>query len=171
VFATRRIKSDVPQRVESAALQAAVRSSLVDPIAEPPDSRLLALADPQFCLRYSVLPWRVLGDTTVLLCTDLTLAQEQPEMLEARFDRFVLLKADSQKLRALLLETFQSNLAYDAETALDEEESCRTWRSKRAAFFALVACSLGILCAVFFPLLIFGIAFGWVVLILFLGQL
>jgi len=169
VFATRRIKSDASPRAESAASQAAVRSSLVDPIAEPPDPRLLALADPQFCIRYSVLPWRVFGDTTVLLCTDLTLAQEQPEMLEAPFDRFVLLKADSQKLRALLLETFRSNLAYDAETALDEADSCRTWRSKRAAVFALVACSFGILCAFFFPLLAFGIAFGWVVLILLLG--
>ena len=146
-----------------------VRSELpfIDPTDDPPDLRVLRSVDPQICLEHRVLPWRAYGERTVLLTPDPDRAAQKAPMLHAHFGDFSLAKTGPDAVESTIQEEFQSALAHDAETALGHDMSCRGWNADLAFrwFLGVVICVLALIIVI--PSVLFAIATGWVIIVLF----
>lgn len=155
----------------SIARNSAANLLQVDPFDQPPDPALLDALDPRVCLEFGILPWRCFGDTTVLLTHDTRSDPKRLRHLKSLFGQFSLANTPKRTLERYIGQEFQDELALDAETALDEVDSCRDWNSSRLLRWSIFAAALTVIAVIIAPTLTFGIAFGWVVCVLVLATL
>jgi cellulose synthase/poly-beta-1,6-N-acetylglucosamine synthase-like glycosyltransferase len=137
---------------------------LVNAMAEPPDPALSSLLDPATCLRLSLLPWRQLGDGTILMITS------RPETFAAavatlpaplHLSRAALTTSDD--LEAAIARQWREDMARNALTRVPLSESCRTWAGPaRRRIWLLSLTVLALLALVLtFPVAIFGLLALW----------
>ena len=167
------LESESPAHVgcdsQTSALHAPQQA--IDPETSPPDPRLLCNIDPKLCLGLYILPWKSFGDTTVLLCADLSIARKHSTLLKTQFGSFLLVESPKASIQKFLEERFRAALVLDAETSVADQDSCRSWKFGKAAVIATFAVAFASLSAFFFPLQSFAIVFGWIVVVLFFGSL
>lgn len=102
---------------------------LVDFSKSLPDPALISLCDPVLCLKQSWVPWRKLGQTTVIVCAyPEDFATLRPS-IEAIFGSVVLAVAPASKIETALMARAGAGLARRAETRVAPADSCRSYKS------------------------------------------
>jgi cellulose synthase/poly-beta-1,6-N-acetylglucosamine synthase-like glycosyltransferase len=120
---------------------------LIDPLAEPPDPRLVDALGPIDCLRHGLVPWRRVGDITVIATSRPADFPRLRARLEERLGPVCPVMAAPRAVEEAVHRLAGPALARAAETRVAPAESCRSWprlsRSPRSlALLALIA-SLG----------------------------
>ncbi|HSF65164.1 MAG TPA: glycosyltransferase, partial [Paracoccaceae bacterium] len=137
------------QSLTEAALGAAQarhwRLVQVDPVAAPPDPRLLDAAGAAACLRDGLLPWRRVGGTVVVLTAAPDAAGRSAALLRAAFGTYVLALATPAAMAEALLALRGAALRQGAETRVPAAESCRHWGRGTGVTWALAAGAAGAL--------------------------
>lgn len=115
---------------ESALYRAIARhwqAGLLDLAAEPPDAGLMEAGGATRCLQERMLPWRRVGEATVI-------ATAYPEEFEARraalahrFGPVIMALAPARAIEAAILRNHGQSLALRAETRVAAGESCRNF--------------------------------------------
>ncbi|NBB97483.1 MAG: glycosyltransferase [Alphaproteobacteria bacterium] len=110
----------------------------------PPDPRLLDRLGVRQALVMGCLPWRGVGDVTVVSCARPAEFDQHRATLEAVFGRVVMVLISEAHLHARVLDMRRSRLRLWAETCVADDESCRIlqnqWFSR-----SLIAVSLVVL--------------------------
>jgi cellulose synthase/poly-beta-1,6-N-acetylglucosamine synthase-like glycosyltransferase len=110
------------------ARAACFRLRCVDLMQDPPEPVLRGVLDPVTCLKLGLLPWRVLGDGSILMATS------RPEDFAAivatlpaplHLSRAVV--ADPDDLEAAVARQWRDQMAAAALTRVPAAESCRNW--------------------------------------------
>lgn len=102
---------------------------LVDFDKSLPEPALIALCDPLLCLKQGWVPWRKLGQATVIVCAypeDFTALRPS---IEAIFGPVVLAIAPRSKIEAALMARAGAGLARRAESRVAPSDSCRNYQT------------------------------------------
>ncbi len=95
--------------------------------------------DPVDCLAVNALPWRQLGQLTVLLLEDPNRAEEAIEVFGLDPQKTTLAMTDGTKLRKTIETIFSDRLAANAMVACPENFSCRNWNKERFGILTKLA--------------------------------
>lgn len=110
---------------------------LIDPIAQPPDARLVARLGIDAALRHAVLPWRTIAGQTIILCSNPDGFLACKDALVAIFGPVRIALAADSTLMAALRRIADPDLALRAEAMVPMIESCRDWNTVAARNFGL----------------------------------
>ena len=137
---------------------------LVDLDTALPDPRLIDAVGVQDCLRHGLVPWRRVGDLTIV-------ATSRPEeflrlrpMLEARLGPVAAGIAAPRAILAAIHARRGDRLARAAETRVADAESCRSWARLHKAPRAMAAVAALLLALVLAPLATGLAALGFAIL-------
>ncbi len=129
--------------VEEAALARALArqwgARVVDPVADPPDVRLIDRMGAEDCLRAGLLPWRRAGGVTVVAAARPGAFLRERDALTARLGPVAMAIAPARGMETALLALRRGSLTARAETCLPAAESCRGWSGGARQTFALSA--------------------------------
>ncbi|MEZ5778274.1 MAG: glycosyltransferase [Paracoccaceae bacterium] len=142
------------------------RAKAVDLVADPPDPRLLDRVGAEFCLSHAVLPWRGVGEATVLATArpeDFGAAKAQ---LPDDFGPVIMALAPERDIHAAILATRQTALIRKAESRVAGCESCRGQGGNRAGTVASVTLGLLLAGLVVLPAATIGALAIWAILTL-----
>ncbi len=153
-----------PQLMQGLARQWNAR--VVDPLAEPPDPRLVDRYGPELCLRHGLLPWRRLGSLTVVATARPQLFARHQEALEAVFGPVVMALAQEGEIARAVQQIRANALVRLAETRVAAPMSCRGLISRRSQHLMLWACLAMLAAMLAAPGLTFGLLAAWAVLTL-----
>lgn len=103
------------------------QAGVVDPVATPPDARLVDRLGAETCLHHNLLPWRDVGGATVILTAHPEDFERHRPGLEGRFGRVIMGLTSERDLHAGLLSTRREDLRLRAESRVASGLSCRTW--------------------------------------------
>jgi glycosyltransferase XagB len=143
------------QAISPQALYAALARhwavGVADLVAEPPDPRLPQQIGHVTALREGLLPWRKIGDTTVIATAYPEEFASHKPMLEAQFGRVIMAVAPLQAIETALLALHGPQLALAAETRVSAQESCRSFTAQKLQQLGLIALGSGGLLTVLSP--------------------
>ncbi|WP_248298234.1 glycosyltransferase family 2 protein [Tabrizicola sp. YIM 78059] len=100
---------------------------LLDPSRHLPDPRLIDAIGAADCLRYGLVPWRRVGDVTVIALSHPEEFRRLRPMLEARLGPVCAALASSRAVTAAVHAWRGPQLAHSAENRVPAAESCRDW--------------------------------------------
>lgn len=100
---------------------------LVDPLAEPPDPRLIDALGPAECLRLGLVPWRRAGDVTIVATSRPADFNRLRDWLTERLGPVCPAMAAPRAVEDAIHAQAGAALARAAETRVAPEESCRSW--------------------------------------------
>jgi cellulose synthase/poly-beta-1,6-N-acetylglucosamine synthase-like glycosyltransferase len=151
--------------VEQDLLQAQAQSwgiRLVDLGKALPDPRLIDAVGPADCLRYGLVPWRRVGDVTVVALSRPEEFRRLRPMLEARLGPVCAALAPARSVAAAIHAWHGPRLARAAENRVPAAESCRNWprlhRSPRALAILTLALALTLAAPLAMSLAVLGFA-------------
>jgi cellulose synthase/poly-beta-1,6-N-acetylglucosamine synthase-like glycosyltransferase len=99
----------------------------VDLASHPPDPRLFDALGVAACLAHGVLPWRRVGDVTVVAVSRPEVLAGLRPLLEARLGPICAGLAPAREIMDAVLAQRGDRLAHAAESRVPVKESCRTW--------------------------------------------
>lgn len=138
--------------------------------AQPPDVRLIDQLGADDCLRNGMLPWRLVGGTTIIASCRPEEFAKQRARLTAIFGPVRLAVTSETALHEALLRTRQNALANHAETRVAAEESCREIDIKRLSRVLSIAGITGLVIAIANPDAAFIALTAWAVLTLVINS-
>ncbi len=97
----------------------------VNPVADPPDVRLIDQFGATDCLRETVLPWRRIAEVTIILINQPDTIPRQRQRLEALFGRISFAMAPRADMEAALQTARHAEFCRRAEVRTPATESCR----------------------------------------------
>lgn len=128
----------------------------------PPDPRLTAAINPVTALRDGLLPWRKMGQATVIVTAYPDLFHRHRNGLKDRFGAVAMAVAPLAQIETALLATHGGALAHASETRVPASESCRAYHSttlqRPAALLAAILAIMAMLQPVMALTAVFGIA-------------
>ncbi len=155
-----------------AALSLQWGARVIDPLADPPDPRLLDLFGAEFCLQEGILPWHQQGAVTVIATARpegfARLRDRLPDELGDMIGPSVMALAPETAIHAALLAARQIALIRKAETRVAPAESCRTLNAALGGRLALGGLLLLAAVALISPVVALVPLFLWSVLTLIL---
>ncbi len=104
----------------------------IDLAKAPIDPDLLDDVDPLACLRLGYVPWRRIGETTIVAVSDPDMIQQIAKSRPLPSGNLAFAIADAALIQVTLLHYFQRNLSDRASTLCPAEYSCRTLASRWA---------------------------------------
>jgi cellulose synthase/poly-beta-1,6-N-acetylglucosamine synthase-like glycosyltransferase len=134
---------------------------VVDLRVVPPDPRLIDEIGAVGCLRDGVMPWRRVGDRTVVVTAHPAECLQRMPVLSAAFGQVTMALAPPRAIAAAVTAAAGPQLARAAETRVPPAQSCRGGRPGAAALVlaaGLLALGLALWLA---PGLAFGLLVGW----------
>ena len=134
---------------------------IVDLAGQRPDPRLVADFGARDCLRYGLVPWRRVGDVTVVAMTRPGDLPRLRSLLEQRLGPVCAVLAPAQDIEGAVLAQCGAALARAAETRVPSDESCRTW-----AAFHRSPVAMALVAAVALAMLAAPQAFGAILLVI-----
>ena len=144
---------------------------LADLAALPPDPRLLDQLGPATCLREGLLPWRQIGDLTVI-------ATAHPEdfafhrpRLTALFGKVAMALTTPEALETALLALRGPTFNRLALTRVPEPESCRNWGQPSHLRWVQAGAAVLLAVTVLAPIAVIWVLSAWAVLTLLLSTL
>jgi glycosyltransferase XagB len=137
---------------------------LVDLDTALPDPRLIDAVSPQDCLRHGLVPWRRVGDVTIVATSRPEEFHRLRPMLEARLGPVAAGIAAPRAILAAIHARRGDLLARAAETRVADAESCRSWPRLHQAPKAMVAIAALLLALVLAPLATGLAALGFAIL-------
>lgn len=141
--------------------------SFGDPLAEPPDPRLIDLMGCEACLQDGVLPWRRAGELTVVLVPDPQTFQRQRAQMEAALGPVTLALAARADIQTAIGMARRDLLRGRAQTRTARAESCRA-REGKLPVPLILAVALLLILLVAAPVVPFLILTNWAILSLVL---
>lgn len=134
----------------------------VDLSEAPPDPRLTAALSHVTALQDGLLPWRTIGQATVIVTAYPDLFHRHRGWLEERFGAVAMAVAPLAQIETALLATHGTALAHASETRVPAAESCRAYHSttlqRPAAILTAIVAVLALLQPVATLIAVFGIA-------------
>lgn len=124
---------------------------LVDFAKQLPDPALIALCDPVICLKQAWVPWRKLGQTTVIVCAHPEDFIPLRPSLEAIFGPVVMAVAPYSSIQTAVMARAGAGLARRAETRVAPADSCRSYKTAPLVKFVLGMCCVTMLFAYLAP--------------------
>ena len=138
-------------------------TSVVDPIKNPPDPRLVAEFGADLCLKHRILPWHnVAGRVTVLAASTHDFLRVR-DALSVLFGPVHLAIVTSESLDAVFGRVCHNTLMKNAEMRTGSHESCRNWNSGKAFRWGLAALLTVLSCLILWPQISFLVLCGWAV--------
>jgi cellulose synthase/poly-beta-1,6-N-acetylglucosamine synthase-like glycosyltransferase len=134
---------------------------VVDLRVVPPDPRLIGVIGAAECLREGMMPWRRVGDRTVVVTAHPAECLRRMPALSAAFGQVTMALAPPRAIAAAITAAAGPQLARAAETRVPVALSCRGGRPGAAALVlaaGLLALGLALWLA---PGLAFGLLVGW----------
>lgn len=135
--------------VERDLLKAEARTwgmGLIDPVRELPDPRLIDMIGASDCLRHGLVPWRRVGDVTVVAVSRPEDFRRLRPVLEARLGPVCPALAPVRAITSAIHTWRGRSLVHAAENRVPARESCRDWsrlhRSPR--LLAVLAAALAV---------------------------
>jgi cellulose synthase/poly-beta-1,6-N-acetylglucosamine synthase-like glycosyltransferase len=108
-------------------------TALADLASDPPDVRLTDAVGLDLCLANRCVPWKRVGDTTVIACAyPDRFARIAPQMPRS-FGKLRMVVATGAQVDAALIALRHRHLVRRAETRVPGDMACRTWRTGGAA--------------------------------------
>lgn len=141
--------------LERDLLQAEARTwgiRLIDPVKALPDPRLIDAIGASDCLRYGLVPWRRVGDVTVVAVSRPEEFRRLRAMLEARLGPVCAGLTTARAVAAAVHAWRGPRLAHAAENRVPAAESCRDWPRLHRSPRLLAALVLGFVMALVSPL-------------------
>ena len=134
----------------------------VDLMALPPDPRLTAQLNHVTALRSGLLPWRKVGQATVIVTAYPDLFAHHRAWLEDSFGPVAMAVAPMMQIESALLAAHGARLAHASETRVPALESCRGYHSTTLQRPAAMLASIIAVLSLFQPaatlVVVFGIA-------------
>ena len=124
---------------------------LVDPVAQPPDARLIGEIGAKACLRMGILPWRTISGTVVILTAQPDRARRQIHALGTIFGPVRFALSEEEKLHRALRSLADMDLITTAEAMVPVDESCRNWNTGAAQLWAFGVLTALVTAAALFP--------------------
>lgn len=141
----------------AAALARQFSTVVIDPVAQPPDPRLIDQLGPKQCISLGCLPWRRAGGTTVIACSRPDMFAQHRQAVAAVFGPVAVVLITTSQLHAALLQSRRSALRLFAETCVAPAESCRHWMVGRARVWGVGSIVALTLLAIILPFWTFSI--------------
>lgn len=141
----------LPEQTLYAALAQHWAVGLVDFTKSLPDPALIAQCDPKICLRQAWVPWRTLGQTTVIVCAYPEDFSTLRPSIEAIFGPVILAIAPRSQIESAVLARAGAGLAHRAETRVAPADSCRSYQTKPLLKFMLLFALSVMIFAYFLP--------------------
>ena len=132
----------------------------------PADPRLLDLWGARACLRDALLPWRRIGDLTVIATPYPEAFERHRPALMQRFGRVAMALTTPERLEAMLLLLRGRQLDHAALTSVPEAESCRNWGGTSRLFWIRAGAALLLVWALVAPVALIWVLCLWALLTL-----
>ena len=127
-----------------------------------PDPRLIDAVGAAICLRYGLVPWRRVGDVTVIALSRPEEFRRLRPMLEARLGPVTVALAPARAIVAAVHAWRGPSLAQAAESRVPAAESCRDWpklhRAPRVMTAVVITLTLALVAPVGLGLAVLGFA-------------
>lgn len=140
---------------------------VVDLANQPPDPRLLARIDHVTILRDCVLPWRKVGEITIVLTAYPQDFAQHQDALQTIFGPVAMALAPMQAIEVALLNQCGPQLARRAETRVDLGESCRSLESRVLRGPAVLICACLALFGIYWPVMLMAGLAGLAIVAMF----
>ena len=137
-----------------------------DPLAAPPDPRLIDLAGATTCLREGILPWRRIGGETLVLTAHPDDFHRHAPLLAAVLGPVRMALAPARAIETAVLAARGPALARAAEARVPEEESCRNFARGPLHLWIALGLALPALMLWLSPMLLIDAVAGWTILTL-----
>jgi cellulose synthase/poly-beta-1,6-N-acetylglucosamine synthase-like glycosyltransferase len=148
-----------------------VGTSLVDPVTQPADPRLIAKFGSNLCLKHRVLPWRSTAGRVTILAASPAHFLKVHDALTVIFGPVHLAIITSDDLDIALSKMCHNTLMLNSEHRTMDAESCRNWNAGKAFRWGTAAILSMIACMVLWPSASFLILCGWAVFILIMNTI
>lgn len=122
----------VSQRTLALAENEVLATRLIDPLIEPPDRRLVMAYGPALALSQGVLPWRRVGNCTVVLAHRRDAFEANLHDLQAALGPVRMALSTPDQISGTLARGYGAALVSRAETRLPAGQSSRNWHARRA---------------------------------------
>ncbi|WP_241557881.1 glycosyltransferase [Falsirhodobacter deserti] len=142
----------------------------IDPLTDAPDPRLIDSLDADFCLRHNLVPWRQLGDVTIILAPTPEDYEAHHAHLTSRLGPVACALADEASVNAALLNTRGAVLAMRAQNAVPDLYSCRNWNNAAVQDPLLLCLILLVAVVILWPASILAVASVWAIISLVLSM-
>ncbi len=143
-----------------------IGAALIDPMQDPGDPALLAEFDPHAALHCHLLPWRRIGEETVVLTSRPDQFPLHLDALRAAFGNVRMAIASETRIRDAVHAPFARLLANAAEIRLPASDSCRHWRADFAMAALIIFLGAMTLAIGFVPSVVFAVLTLWSVIIM-----
>lgn len=132
-----RTRFSVSPRVLTMAECVDLSSRFIDPGQHPPDAGLVVRYGAARAMAHAVLPWRRVGDCTLVLAPCFDTFARHREGLTAALGPVRMAISTTDQITAFVTRTFGRDLVNRAETRLPADQSSRSWRSGRTMVASL----------------------------------
>ncbi|WP_292024905.1 glycosyltransferase family 2 protein [Maritimibacter sp. UBA3975] len=138
-------------------------TTLADLDSDPPDVRLIDEAGLDLCFANRCVPWKRVGDTTIIACAYPDRFARIAPQLPAHFGRLRMVVASGAQVEAALIGLRHRHLVQRAETRVQGDMACRTWNATGTARLWLILAGLLALVFLTSPLTGWAMLTGWAV--------
>lgn len=156
----------VDERALIRALCRQWRTTTIDLVATPPDTRLIDMVGAGLCLAEGIVPWRQIGGVTFVA----TARPDAFDALRARLPQGLgdlrMLLCSENAVREALLSTRRIALIRHAELRVPAQLSCRTRDERRVGRIALAIGAVGAAALLLAPIAVIAVLTFWAVLTL-----
>ena len=145
------------------------RTSEIDPLAMPPDARLIDEIGAGFCLKHAVLPWRRIGGTTFLATSRPDAFAALSAKLPQGYGPVRMLFAAESGIHGAIMARRSTALTRQAEQSVPGHLSCRSMNGGRVARLAALAIMTVLIGLALAPVALMGALTAWATLTLLAG--
>ena len=138
----------------------------IDLEATPPDARLAQIFGAAVCVPHQILPWRMAGENTIVLISDVNQIEGCKAALESAIGPVKFALASKHQILQWQRTFFDDQMIFDAERMLPRHLSCRGWAIKTARRFGLVLLLISLAAAAIIPKLLMQVIVLWVLAVL-----
>lgn len=144
-------------------------AQILDPLASPPDSRLIDRFGLQHCLAGGLLPWRRVGSATVIATSRPESFARHIAALTDAFGPVIMALAPARAIEDALVTARRATLSRQADDRVPAAESCRDWLSGGTRRALLLGGIVVLVLAAIWPLAAIMVLTGWTILTLLLS--
>ncbi|SLN39255.1 glycosyltransferase [Pseudooctadecabacter jejudonensis] len=167
----RRFLGDHPYDTLAVSEARRLGTSIIDPIAEPPDPRLVNRFGAEVCLKHRVLPWRNVSGRVTVLAASADQFLKVRDALTVLFGPVHLAIISSDAMDVALARLCHKTLMHSAEHRTDPKDSCRNWDSGKAFRWGGAIALTILACLLIWPQVSFLVLCGWAVFTLVLNTI
>lgn len=161
----------LPQNTLARLEAGKAHTSIINPLKDLPDPRLIEAFGAQACLKHRILPWRSVAGRVTVLTTSPDHFLRVKDALTVLFGPVHLAIVTSDNLDQALSKLCHGTLMANAELRTKPEESCRGWDAAIAMRWGIAVIMAIAACMLVWPTASFTMLCGWAVFTLILNTI